>query len=259
MFRDYLKILLTLIVVFIVFALAYFLYWKSCVDKASDLYASGKMYEAEKMLLNNIEVFPAVFFKKNDAFLKLGEIYYHRGEIQKAEQHYHQALNINSDLALPLFRLGIIRDGEGRLSDAIDYFERALKAKMENPKMVLSIEQRLAAVLYRYGSQYQVYSDIDTAHKCFKRILEIYPDFPEAVHAMGSILANQKKLDQAWSLYKKAPEMNPDLAILYKDVSDLLIKRGKPKEAKLYRDRYDALIKEMVTSGEQEILKDDTN
>lgn len=259
MFRDYLKILLILIVVFILFSSGYYLYWKSCVEKADILYAAGKMEEAEKMLSYNLEVFPGFLPGKENAYLKLGEIYYQRGELQKAERFFHQALNINASLALPLYRLGIIRDNEKRYSDAIFYYEEALKVKFTDNVISLSVKERLAAVLYRYGLQHQIYSDIETANKCYRRILEIYPEFPEALHGMGSLLASQKRYDQAWEMYNKALEMNPDLAILYKDVSDLLIKRGKMKDAKLYKEKYNMLIKEMITTSEQEVLRDNTN
>lgn len=225
------------------------------MSKAADFYATGKMPEAEKMILYNLEKFPGFLPGKDEAFMKLGEINYRKGDIQKAEQFFHQALNVNSKLALPLFRLGLIRDREGRPSDAIDYFEKALKTGADDIKMQLEIKENLAAALYRYGLQHEMYADWETAGKQYARILEIYPDFPEAVHAMGSILARQKKYNEALTFYKRAIEMNPELAVLYNDVSGLLMKLGKFKEAKAYQQKYDELMKEMVTSEEEEVLE----
>jgi tetratricopeptide (TPR) repeat protein len=259
MFKDYLKILLILVILFIGLAFGYFFYWKASVQKASSLYKSGKWDEAEKKMIHNIEVFPGFLFGRETEYMRLGEIYYQRGDIQKSEQYFLQTLNIDREIALPLFRLGIIRDGEGRHSEAIDYYEKALRAKMDDPKTVLQIQERLAAVLYRYGLQHQMYSDWDTALRCYMRLLEIYPDFPEALHAIGTIYMQQKKYKEAWAYFSKALEMNPDLTILYEDSPDLLIKLGRPKDAKRYKDKYDSLMKEIVSLGEEEVLKENSN
>jgi tetratricopeptide (TPR) repeat protein len=256
MFKDYLKILLILAVLFIGLAFGYFFYWKASVRKASNLYKSGKWDEAEKIMIHNLEVFPGFLLSGENEYTRLGEICYQRGDIQKSEQYFLQALNIDKRLALPLFRLGIIRDEEGRHTEAIDYYEKALRANTENSKMVLQIQEKLAMILYRYGLQHQMYSDWETALRCYTRILEIYPDFPEALHAIGTIYMQQKKYKEAWTFFNKALEMNPDLTILYEDSPYLLIKLGRPKDAERYKEKYDSLMKEIVSSGEEEVLKE---
>jgi tetratricopeptide (TPR) repeat protein len=259
MFKDYLKILLILFILFIGLAFGYFLYWKASIKEASNLYKSGKWDEAEKKMIHNIEVFPAFLVGRQTDYMRLGEIYYQRGDIQKSEQYFLQTLNIDKEMTLPLFRLGIIRDDEGRYSESIEYYEKALRTKMDDQKMVLHIQEKLAAVLYRYGLQHQMYSDWDTALQCYIRILEIYPDFPEALHAIGTIYIKQKKYKEAWTFVSKALEMNPDLTILYEDSSILLIKLGRLKDAKKYEEKYNSLIKEIVSSGEEEVLKVNSN
>lgn len=259
MFKDFFKILLILVILFIGLALGYFFYWKASVQEASSLYKSGKWDEAEKKMIHNVEVFPGFLLGRETEYMRLGEIYYQRGDIQKSEQYFLQTLNIDRNIALPLFRLGIIRDGEGRHTEAIDYYEKALRANIDDSRMVMQIQERLAAVLYRYGLQHQMYSDWDTALRCFTRILEIYPDFPEALHAIGTIYMQQKNYKEAWTFFSKALEMNPDLAILYEDSAELLIKLERPKEAKRYKEKYDSLMKEIVSSGEEEVLKENPN
>lgn len=259
MFKDYIKILLILGILFIGLGFGYYFYWKSSVKDADDLYVAGRWEEAEKKMLQNLEIFPSFLLRGETEYMRLGEINYNRGDIKKSEQYFLSALNIEKKMGLPLYRLAIIRDKEGRYSEAIDYYESSLKADMDDPSLIPEIQERLAAVLYRCGLQHQMYSDNETALSYFQRILEIYPDFPEAIHAVGVIYMQQKKYTDAWECFKKALEMNPDLAILYEDSEAVLIKLGRPKEAERYREKYNSLRKEMESSEEEEVLKANSN
>lgn len=259
MFKDYIKILLVLGILFIGLGFGYYFYWKSSVKDADELYGAGRWEEAEKKMIRNLDVFPSFLLHGETEYMRLGEISYNRGDIKKSEQYFLSALNIEKKLGLPLYRLAIIRDKEGRYSEAIDYYERSLKAEIDDHSMIPEIQERLAAVLYRCGLQHQMYSDNETALRYFQRILEIYPDFPEAIHAVGIIYMQQKKYSEAWEYFKKALEMNPDLAILYEDSETVLRKLGKSKEAEKYREKYDSLRKEMESSEEEEVLKANSN
>ena len=52
---------------------------------------------------------------------------------------------------------------------------------------------------------------LDEAVACYRRALELKPDYAEAHNNLGNALKDQGKLDEAVACYRRALELKPDL------------------------------------------------
>jgi protein O-GlcNAc transferase len=53
---------------------------------------------------------------------------------------------------------------------------------------------------------------LDEAVACYRRALELKPDYAEAHNNLGNALKDQGKLDEAVACYRRALELKPDFA-----------------------------------------------
>ncbi len=72
----------------------------------------------------------------------------------------------------------------------------------------------------------------------WSRVLEAYPDEPEALVNRGSAHARAGRLDAAWSDYRRALEQRPRDRMLLGNVARLHLERKRPDEALVYLERY---------------------
>ncbi|MGH2620659.1 MAG: tetratricopeptide repeat protein, partial [Anaerolineales bacterium] len=59
--------------------------------------------------------------------IRLGDLHFNAGEIRAAEEHYRVALRLYPDYALALADLGKARAAQGRLAEAIDFYQQAIE------------------------------------------------------------------------------------------------------------------------------------
>lgn len=89
----------------------------------------------------------------------------------------------------------------------------------------------LATTLYEKGN-------IDAAKKQVLIASTIYKDHPTIYFILGTIAANEKKLDQAERLFLKAHTLDPLYAPVYKSLGQLYFTRGEYQKAKDYLKTY---------------------
>ena len=72
---------------------------------------------------------------------------------------------------------------------------------------------------------------LDEAVACYRRALELKPDFAEAHNNLGVALKDQGKLDEAVACYRRALELKPDFAEAHNNLGNALKDQGKLDEA----------------------------
>ena len=72
---------------------------------------------------------------------------------------------------------------------------------------------------------------LDEAVACYRRALELKPDYAEAHNNLGNALKDQGKLDEAIACYRRALELKPDYAEAHNNLGNAFKDQGKLDEA----------------------------
>ena len=89
-----------------------------------------------------------------------------------------------------------------------------------------------AAVFHNnLGEAYRALRRIPEAVACYRRALELKPDYAEAHNNLGNALKDQGKLDEAVACYRRALELKPDFAEAHNNLGNALKDQGKLDEA----------------------------
>jgi tetratricopeptide (TPR) repeat protein len=124
---------------------------------------------------------------------------------EKAFQQKH-LVRIAEDLksrpkeAVDLSNKGIELMQQGRLKEAIDYFDKTL-----------AIDPSFAEILSMKGMVLQTMGRLDEALECYTNAIDINPEILDAYNNMGIILKNQGKYKEAIECYDKALKVCPDV------------------------------------------------
>jgi tetratricopeptide (TPR) repeat protein len=146
---------------------------------------------------------------------------YERGDFDKAETHYLNALaayeasqDFTSPRAITLINLGELYRVTGRLTEAVETMERslALREKLYGPDhpLVANSLGSLAAAYYEIGR-------MDDSERCNTRILRMKAaeDNPliraAALHNRAEVLRVRKQIDRAEALHKEVLEIREKL------------------------------------------------
>jgi tetratricopeptide (TPR) repeat protein len=112
--------------------------------------------------------------------------------------------------------------GEGRLSDARLYLERAEKQDPDNPEIL----NKLAFVLHRQGEEAE-------ALRYYERSLRIDPNDDLTHNAIAEVLRALGRLDEAQEHYKAAVDIDDTFWETYYNYGRLLIEKGDRDGAKM--------------------------
>ena len=148
-------------------------------------YAQGKLaaeQQLEYSMLNN----------------KVGNQYLQVGDLQIAIEHYHQAIELNPDLAEAYYNLALTLDKQNssHSEESITYYKKALTLKpdFELAKIALanilhsqdklSPEQQIqyATVSFNLGEQYMQAGDFELAAEYYEFAVNLNPELIEARH-----------------------------------------------------------------------------
>jgi len=139
------------------------------------------------------------------------------------------------DLALAL-------QSANRLDEAIVQFEWLAK-RSPNVRSLLEL-----AIAYRSASR------LADSEATYKRLLEISPDNPVALHNLGSLAFKQGDADKAIAYFRKALEIKPDYLLAHAHLGDMLRQVERNEEA--YRE-YEKVLELEPTNGTELAAFDD--
>jgi choline-sulfatase len=130
-----------------------------------------------------------------------------------------------------LIAYGVALATVGRPADALETFTRARAADPTSGLPLLDA-----------GTVFLMGGDRGRAAASFTEALTVDPSLARAHNGLGVIAAEQKDYDSALTHWRRAVELDPyDFQTLF-NLGDLLIKLGRPAEARSYWERYLATV-----------------
>lgn len=128
----------------------------------------------------------------------LGTIYFHRGELEAAEHHFRQSINLNPDNARYLYNLGVILKKSGQRAEAISIFEKALQAGSQDTE------------IYRYiAESFQEMKMTNVAISSLQKALKMKPNDVESMFQLADLHYNRKNLTEAEALFRRIIKATP--------------------------------------------------
>ena len=98
-------------------------------------------------------------------------------------------------------------------------------------RRALELKPDFAEAHNNLGNALQDQGKLDEAVACYRRALELKPDFAEAHNNLGNALKDQGKLDEAVACYRRALELKPDYAEAHNNLGNAFKDQGKLDEA----------------------------
>ena len=150
----------------------------------------------------------------------LGDVYFARGELNKALAEFRSALYLRPDSPYAHNGIGLVLTKMGRLDEAVDHLNAAIRILPNHPIAHLNLGNALLQKGQTSG-----------AIKEFEQQLALQPDDAAAQCDLANALADQGQLNQAIAQYEKAIELRPDRAEAYYDLGNCYLEQGDPEKA----------------------------
>lgn len=150
----------------------------------------------------------------------LGIYLYNEGRMEEAMDHYQKAIRINPNRFDTFYNLGAALAAEGRFDEAIANYHLALQI---NPNYAYALNN-LGIALANQGR-------LDEAIPCYRQAIQIEPDFPGALNNLGVALAASGQLDEAIEAFHKSIQINPTSSSTLNNLGHVLAARGRFEEA----------------------------
>ena len=135
-------------------------------------------------------------------------------DLAEAGNYLHPMATISA-----AFALAIQHHRAGRLPAAEQLYRQILAAAPDH-----AYAHNLGAALNEQGK-------LDQAIACYRRALQLKPDYAESLNNLGLALRDQGKPDEATACCRRAVELRPDLAEAHNNLGLALSEQGKPEEA----------------------------
>jgi Flp pilus assembly protein TadD len=127
---------------------------------------------------------------------------------------------ITPDDALVLNMLGFSLQTEGKLDEAISYYQQAIKA-----------EPNEAGIYYNMGNALRSKGRLDEAVSYYYRSLQVNPDYAEPHNNLGNVLLAQGKFDEALKQYLEAEKIEPDYPDIQYNLGNMFLSAGNFDDA----------------------------
>ena len=98
-------------------------------------------------------------------------------------------------------------------------------------RRALELKPDYAGAHYNLGVALNDQGKLDEAVARYRRALELRPDYAEAQNNLGNALKEQGKLDETVACYRRALELKPDFAEAHNNLGNALKEQGKLDEA----------------------------
>jgi Flp pilus assembly protein TadD/peroxiredoxin len=150
-----------------------------------------------------------------EALYGMGSVYLKQERTAEARESFERAVKLQASypdtLANSWNNLGLLATREGKTSEAITYFQEALRL---NPDHLVALEN--------LGNAYRQQKNWDEARKALERALKVSPEDPEANYSLGMVFAQTDDSERAHEYLQKAltfrpgyPEALNNLGVLY--------------------------------------------
>jgi tetratricopeptide (TPR) repeat protein len=177
---------------------------------------SGIYKDVEVLWLDTLRKNPDAWMAHNN----LGALLQVRGKLGEAVDHYQHALRIKPDHAESLNNIGIILSIQGKLDEAADYYLHALQTKPDFEQA----HYNLANVLRSQGKFNEAFSH-------YRKALQIEPDNADTHHALAILLVQGGRLDEAVEHFRQAAQIRPDYFEVHYNLGNVFKSQGKLEQA----------------------------
>ncbi len=184
--------------------------------------------------------------RKSVSFGILGDALLELGDYDEAAAAFDQLAKVEPgsiDSETRLARLALVR---GQLDRARQHFSNALRSTKD---LTLPMPQVLAWCCVQLGQLYFNRGDWENANKQYQAALAAVPDYWSALEHLAELRAAQQKYLEAITLYEKVIGRiaRPELC---QALGDLYIFMGKSSEAKTWHDRAATIYLKAAEQGE---------
>src|SRR3989475_745850 len=145
----------------------------------------------------------------------LGLALVRQGKLVEAVEHYEQALKITPDHVDARTNVGIALARQGKLAEAIEQYHRALQIKPDH-----------ADAHTNWGAALAQQGKLDEAIEHYRQALQIRPESADAHNHWGLALARQGKLVEAMKHYQQAVELRPSFTEAQSNLVNALQRLG---------------------------------
>jgi len=136
---------------------------------------------------------------------------------------FERALRVTNGNAIALIGMGNELIKQGKIDDAILYFQEAIKVNPKNPvNYVAFLSLGHALSLQKKDAE---------AIEAFRKSLAINPTCTEAYHKLGFVLFQSGRVDEAIAAYQKAIAFNSDYPTYHDSLGNAYIRQGKTEKA----------------------------
>jgi protein O-mannosyl-transferase len=192
--------------------------------------------------------------------VNLGNVYFYRGEYEKALEHYQIALDIAPDHFAIHKNIGQAYAFMHRYQKALTHFLRHVELNSPSHDMMVQIarmyfaldQNDLAmdyyqkaltmrpddpAIHYDLGRIFQEKNQFDKASFHFETALSLKPEYPEVYNCLGNLDLVQENYSQAMAAFEKALALDPDNPVVLYNMGNALALQGKLKDSLTYYEK----------------------
>src|SRR5712691_11515698 len=173
-------------------------------------------HDSEKLWSHAIAIDPSSSIGQFSLGLALAR----QGRLVEAVEHYQTALRLEPDFADAHTNVGVALANQGKLAEAIEHYETGLRLGPDN-----------AVAHFDAGSALVRQGKLAEAIAHYEEALKIRPDDVDARINVGVALARQGKLAEAIEQYYHALQIQPDHADAHTNAGAALTRQGKLVEA----------------------------
>jgi tetratricopeptide (TPR) repeat protein len=198
------------------------------------LFQQGKSQEAIAALEKALEADPKHWKAHNNMALAAIDA----GELELAEAHYRESLAIEPQAAIHN-DLGYVLERQGMIEEAVEQYRKSLELDPASA----SARTNLAAALARSG-------ELSDAERHFRAALAQTPS-AQAYTGLGFVLWRQGNADAAIASLHDAIEADPEYPAAYDQLGTILAEQGKLEEA---ADNYRLVVGKWASAAAHEKL-----
>jgi tetratricopeptide (TPR) repeat protein len=154
------------------------------------------------------------------AYNNLGTVFFQEGKVSDAIGYFEQALRIKPDNAEAHNNLGMALAQTSKIEEAIAHFEQALRIRPDFAKA----HYNLGIALSQTGKR-------EEAIEHYQQALRIKPDYPEVHNNLGMALQGAGQIQEAIGHYEQALRLKPDSAEAHNNLGAALMGQGRLQEA----------------------------
>jgi len=170
-----------------------------------------------------------------EMFANLSWLFNSKNEPEKALSYVKKSLEVDGEYGYAHYFLGDLLTDKNQTAEALEHYLLAEKLGYSQPLLFLHISQTYNAMT---PSNYLKAMEYST------KLVQKYPEHPEAYKWKGLLLYNKQQFDKALIYFKKAEKINPPSEDLYFFISYCYDLIGKLNQAIEYANKIIFLLKD---------------